>query len=115
MMSPDGLCKAFDASANGYVRAEGCGIILVKRLEDAVRDKYVNALYFTFLTLPRDNILAVIMGTATNQDGRSSGLTAPSGPAQERVIRDALSAAGLRGEDVGYQVSMYTLYFFHFE
>jgi acyl transferase domain-containing protein/NADPH:quinone reductase-like Zn-dependent oxidoreductase/short-subunit dehydrogenase/aryl carrier-like protein len=86
MMSFEGRCKTFDASADGYVRAEGCGMLLLKRLSDAQRDG--------------DRILAVIRGSAINQDGRSSGLTAPNGAAQESVIRDALSNAGLTPSDI---------------
>jgi len=86
MMSPDGRCKAFDASANGFVRAEGCGVVLLKRLSDARADG--------------DRVLAVIRGSAVNQDGRSSGLTAPNGPAQVAVIREALANAGLEPDDV---------------
>lgn len=82
-LSPDGLCKAFDESANGYVRGEGCGCVVLKRLEDAIRDG--------------DSILAVVRGTAVNQDGRSNGLTAPSGPRQVDVIREALLEAELDG------------------
>ena len=86
MMSVDGRCKTFDASADGYVRAEGCGILVLKRLSDAERDG--------------DRILALIRGSAINQDGRSSGLTAPNGAAQEAVIRDALANAGLTPPDI---------------
>lgn len=87
-ISPDGLCKTFDASADGYGRGEGCGVIVLKRLSDARADG--------------DRILAVIRGSAVNQDGKSNGLTAPNGLAQERVIREALARAGLAPEDIGY-------------
>jgi acyl transferase domain-containing protein/SAM-dependent methyltransferase/acyl carrier protein len=86
MMAPDGRCKAFSDSANGFVRAEGCGMIVLKRLPDALRDG--------------NRILALIRGSACNQDGRSSGLTAPNGPSQEAVVTTALADAGLRPEDV---------------
>lgn len=88
MLAPDGKCKTFDASADGYVRGEGCGVIVVKRLEDAVRDG--------------DRIRAVIRGSAINQDGASGGLTVPNGVAQQRVIAEALERAGLTPNDVGY-------------
>jgi len=77
MISGDGRCKTFDERADGFVRSEGCGIVVLKRLSDAIADG--------------DRILAVIRGSAVNQDGRSSGLTAPNGIAQEAVIRAALS------------------------
>jgi acyl transferase domain-containing protein/SAM-dependent methyltransferase len=88
MMAPDGRCKTFDAAADGYVRGEGCGLIVLRRLSDAVADG--------------DRILGVVRGTAINQDGRSSGLTAPNGPAQEAVIRAALAAAQVAPESIGY-------------
>lgn len=88
MMAPDGRCKAFDASADGYVRSEGCAVVALKRLSDAVADG--------------DRVLAVIRGSAINQDGRSGGLTAPNGPSQEAVLRDALDAAGVDPLDVTY-------------
>ena len=88
MMSFDGHCKTFDASADGYVRGEGCGILVLKRLSDAQRDG--------------DRVLAVMRGSALNQDGRSSGLTAPNGAAQEAVIRAALANARLQPGDIGY-------------
>jgi acyl transferase domain-containing protein/SAM-dependent methyltransferase/NADP-dependent 3-hydroxy acid dehydrogenase YdfG len=86
MMAPDGRCKAFSESANGFVRGEGCGMIVLKRLPDAIRD--------------HNRILAVIRGSACNQDGRSSGLTAPNGPSQEAVVATALADAGLQPDDV---------------
>ena len=88
MLSPDGQCKTFDASANGYVRGEGCGILVLKRLADAEADG--------------DRIWAVIRGTALNQDGASPGLTVPNGAAQERVIAAALERAGVRASDIDY-------------
>ncbi len=88
MLSPDGRCKTFDAAANGYVRAEGCGVMVLKRLSDALADG--------------DNILALIRGSALNQDGPSGGLTVPSGPSQEQVIKQALARAGLEPNQVDY-------------
>ena len=88
MMAPDGRCNTFDASANGYVRGEGCGMIVLKRLSDAVA--------------AHDRILALIRGSAVNHDGRSNGLSAPNGPAQEAVIRAALGEAGLEPRQIGY-------------
>ncbi len=88
MLAPDGRCKTFDAAADGYVRGEGCGIIVIKRLEDAVRDG--------------DHIRAVIRGSAINQDGASGGLTVPNGVAQQRVIGAALRRAGVAPRDVDY-------------
>ncbi len=88
MMSPDGRCKAFSVDANGFVRSEGCGIVVLKRLHDAERDG--------------DRVLGVIRGSAVNQDGRSSGLTAPNGPSQADVIRTALKDAGLGPEAISY-------------
>ena len=88
MLSPDGRCATFDAAANGYVRGEGCGIVVLKRLAEAEADG--------------DRIWAVVRGSALNQDGASPGLTVPSGPAQEKVIGAALKRAGLRPADVDY-------------
>ncbi|MFE2382427.1 SDR family NAD(P)-dependent oxidoreductase [Streptomyces misionensis] len=88
MLSPDGQCKTFDEAADGYARAEGCGIVVLKRLSDAERDG--------------DRILALVRGTAVGQDGDSAGLTVPNGPAQEKVIRTALAAAHLGPEDIQY-------------
>jgi amino acid adenylation domain-containing protein len=88
MLAPDGRCKTFDARANGFSRGEGCGILVLKRLSDAVADG--------------DRILSVIRGTAVNQDGRSAGLTVPNGLAQESVIRSALRDAGIGGHEIDY-------------
>ncbi|MCB0190796.1 MAG: acyltransferase domain-containing protein [Anaerolineae bacterium] len=88
MLAPDGRCKTFDAAANGYVRAEGCGMVVLKRLSDAVVDG--------------DTILALIRGTAVNQDGQSSGLTAPNGQAQQAVIRQALARGGSAPKQISY-------------
>ncbi|HRI69332.1 MAG TPA: beta-ketoacyl synthase N-terminal-like domain-containing protein, partial [Polyangium sp.] len=87
-LSPTGRCHSFSADADGYVRSEGCGIVVLKRLSDAERDG--------------DSILAIIRGTSVNQDGRSNGLTAPHGPAQEDVIRRALANASVAPRDVDY-------------
>ena len=88
MLSRNGRSKAFDASADGYVRAEGCCVVVLKRLDDALRDG--------------DRVLAKIHGTAVNQDGRSAGITAPNGPAQEAVMRAALADSGLIPDAVSY-------------
>ncbi|MBP5971592.1 SDR family NAD(P)-dependent oxidoreductase [Brasilonema sp. CT11] len=88
MLSANGRCKTFDALADGFVRSEGCGMLLLKRLSDATADG--------------DNILAVIRGSAINQDGRSSGLTVPNGPSQQAVIQQALSNAGVNPAEVSY-------------
>ncbi|UQA61058.1 type I polyketide synthase [Polyangium aurulentum] len=87
-LSPDGRCKTFDASANGFVRGEGCGLVVLKRLSDAQRD--------------RDPILALIRGSAVNQDGRSTGLTTPNVLAQQAMLQKALENARLSPEDIGY-------------
>ncbi|MFF7972345.1 SDR family NAD(P)-dependent oxidoreductase [Streptomyces sp. NPDC007905] len=87
-LSPSGRCSPFSADADGVVWAEGCGLVLLKRLADARRDG--------------DRILAVVKGSAINQDGRSQGLSAPNGPAQERVLRAALDAAGLTPHDLDH-------------
>ncbi|MFE9848750.1 SDR family NAD(P)-dependent oxidoreductase [Streptomyces sp. NPDC005576] len=88
MLAPDGQCKTFDDSADGYVRAEGCGLVVLKRLSDAERDG--------------DTVLALVRGTAIGQDGDSAGLTVPNGPAQELTIRNALAASRLTPSDIQY-------------
>jgi len=88
MLAPDGRCKTFDASANGYGRGEGCGMVLLKRLSDAIAD--------------RDRIVAVIRGSAVNHGGQSSGLTVPNPLAQAAVMRAALANAGVEPEQVAY-------------
>jgi acyl transferase domain-containing protein/acyl carrier protein len=88
MMAADGRCKTFDASANGYVRGEGCGVVVLKRLDDAIANG--------------DNIQAIIRGSAVNQDGLSNGMTAPSALAQQIVIRQALENAGVKPAQISY-------------
>jgi acyl transferase domain-containing protein/acyl carrier protein len=88
MLALDGRCKTFDAAADGYVRGEGCGVVVLKRVSDALADG--------------DRILALLRGSAVNQDGRSSGLTAPNGVAQEKLLRAALAAAGVEPGQVDY-------------
>jgi len=88
MMAPDGRCKTFDSGANGYVRGEGCGIVILKRLAAAVRDK--------------DPICGVIRGSAVNQNGLTNGLTAPSGLAQQAVIRRALDSGAVAPDEISY-------------
>ncbi|WP_197084544.1 type I polyketide synthase [Saccharothrix sp. ST-888] len=87
MLSPTGRCRTFDAAADGFVRGEGCGVVVLKRLADALRDG--------------DRVLAVVRGTAVNQDGRSDGLAAPSVLAQQALYRQALSRAGTDPREVG--------------
>ena len=88
MLSPDGLCKTFDESADGFVRSEGCGIVILKRLSDAIRD--------------RDNIQAVLLGSAVNQDGRTSSITTPNSLSQQAVIEQALENSKIEPEKVSY-------------
>lgn len=87
-LSPSGQCKTFDTAADGFARGEGCGVILLKRLSDAIRDK--------------DSILAVIKASAINSDGKSAGLTVPNGKSQEDVMRKALSQTALSSHDISY-------------
>ena len=87
-LSPDGRCKTFDAAGDGFARGEGCGIVVLKRLSDAIADK--------------DNILALIRGSAVNHDGVSGGFTVPNEQAQEKLIRRALENAGLTPAQIDY-------------
>jgi acyl transferase domain-containing protein/acyl-CoA synthetase (AMP-forming)/AMP-acid ligase II/acyl carrier protein len=88
LMSRGGHCRAFDADADGYVRSEGCGVVVLKRLEDARRDG--------------NTVCGVIRGIAVNHDGRGNGLTAPNPAAQEAVLRAALDNAGVSPQEIGY-------------
>lgn len=88
MLSRDGRCKTFDARADGYGRGEGCGVVFLKRLSDAQRDG--------------DPIHAVVTGSAINHNGRGGGLTAPSGPAQQELVRSALHASGRDARAIDY-------------
>src|SRR6478672_6213401 len=87
-LSPQGRCRAFDAGADGFVRGEGAGVVVLKRLADAQRDG--------------DRVLAVVRGSAINQDGRSNGMTAPNAMAQRDVITDALRAGDVAADTVHY-------------
>ncbi|ADO72988.1 type I polyketide synthase [Stigmatella aurantiaca] len=87
-LAPDGRCKTFDASANGFGRGEGCGVLVVKRLSDAQAHG--------------DRIIAVVRGSSVNHDGRSSGLTVPSGPAQQLLMERALQQARISAAQVGF-------------
>ena len=88
MLSPDGRCKAFDASANGFVRAEGAGIVLLKPLSKALADG--------------DPVYAVIVGSGLNQDGRTSGIAMPSQAAQAALLRETYRWAGIAPSQVSY-------------
>ncbi|MBD2776534.1 non-ribosomal peptide synthetase/type I polyketide synthase [Iningainema tapete] len=88
MMSNDGRCKTFDAAANGYVRGEGCGVLVLKPLSEAKKNG--------------DRILALLRGSAVNHNGASAGLTVPSGPAQQELLRQALADARVAPHQVGY-------------
>ena len=96
-LSGDGRCKSFDARADGYGRGEGCAVLALKRVEDAIRDG--------------DHIRAVIRGTAVNQDGKTKGITLPSASAQADLIRSTYLSAGLPMNETAYfeaHVSIYT-------
>lgn len=88
MLASDGRCKVFDADADGYVRGEGAGVLILRPLQEALRDN--------------NTIFGVISGTAINQDGRSNGLTAPNGLAQQAVVRSALERAGVKPGEISY-------------
>jgi acyl transferase domain-containing protein/NAD(P)-dependent dehydrogenase (short-subunit alcohol dehydrogenase family)/acyl carrier protein len=88
MMARDGRCKTFDAAADGFVRSDGCGVLVLRRWSDARSRGH--------------RVLAAILGSSVNQDGRSSGLTVPNGRAQQALIRQALSDAGVTAEDIDY-------------
>ena len=88
MLSPDGRCKAFDASANGFVRGEGAGMVLLKRLANAIEDG--------------DPIHGVIIGTALNQDGHTNGISLPSREAQARLVQEACAAAEIAPSQIGF-------------
>ncbi len=93
MLSPAGRCKVFDAAADGYVRSEGCAVVMLKRLHEALADG--------------DNVLAVVRGTAVNQDGRTHALTVTSAAAQQAVMEEALDCADVAAAEIGY-VEMHT-------
>lgn len=88
MLAVDGRCKTFDEAADGFSRAEGCGVIVLKRLSDAVENG--------------DDVLAVIKGSAVNHDGRTTGITVPNGPSQQMVIRQALQNGRVTADEIGY-------------
>jgi acyl transferase domain-containing protein len=87
-LAPDGRCKAFDARADGFGQGEGCGIVVLRRLSDAVQH--------------RNQVVAVILGSAVSHDGHSSGLTVPNQAAQERVIREAVANARIEPHEIGF-------------
>ncbi|WP_394839240.1 type I polyketide synthase [Pendulispora rubella] len=88
LLSPDGKCKTFDAAANGFVRGEGCAVVVLKRLDDALA--------------AGDDVIAVVRGSGVNQDGQTTVITAPSGLAQAAVVRKALDLARLDPSDIGF-------------
>src|SRR5207244_4799356 len=88
MLSPDGRCAAFDATANGFVRGEGAGMVLLKRLSQAIADG--------------DPVRGVIVGTAVNQDGHTNGISLPSTEAQTRLVQHACKDAGVSPAQIGF-------------
>ncbi|WP_192349040.1 type I polyketide synthase [Algoriphagus sp. Y33] len=88
MMSPEGRCKTFDSDADGYVRSEGCGLVMLKKQSEALKDG--------------DRILAVVKGSSIGQDGHSMGITYPNGAAQHKLIARTLGEAGLEGKQINY-------------
>lgn len=88
MLSPDCRCKSFDASANGYVRSEGAGVVLLKKASEAIKDG--------------NNIVAILKATGSNQDGQTIGITVPNGESQKKLLLRSLSNAGLKKEDIQY-------------
>ena len=88
MLSPSGRCRTFDAAADGFVRGEGCGVVVLKRLSDAEADG--------------DRIWGLVQGSAVNQNGASAALTVPNGTAQEQVLEDALARTGIPPSEVDY-------------
>ena len=87
-VSPEGLCRSFDDESKGYGRGEGAGIVILKRMDDALKNQ--------------DNIVAVLKGSAVGQDGRTNGIMAPNGKAQELVAKKALDAAGIDPLSISY-------------
>jgi len=88
MLAPDGHCKTFDAAADGYVRGEGCGVVILKPLAQALKDK--------------NRIWAVVAGSSVNQDGKSNGFTAPNGEMQVSLVKTALEKAKVKPSDLDY-------------
>ena len=96
MLSPTGTCKMWDASADGYARGEGCGSVMLKLLEDAIRDG--------------DRIESVIRETGVNSDGRTMGITMPSASSQEKLIKETYRRAGL---DPSKESDRYVFHLYH--
>src|SRR6185437_10032450 len=88
MLAADGRCKAYDESADGFGRGDGCAVVLVQRLSDAIRD--------------RNHVLAVVRGTAVNHDGEGGGLSVPNGKAHEALMKAALAQAGVQPDEVDF-------------